>query len=60
MRVRCLGEDGWVVTKPEGSFYMLVEAPGTEDDLLDALFEEGGLALGGSVMNIPGWIRLHP
>jgi len=54
---------GWNVVKPEGTFYMLVQVPNDlfedEDDLVQLLAkEERVLVLHGSVMDIPGWIRL--
>ena len=54
---------GWNAIKPAGSFYMLVQVPEelftSEDDLVNALAEEERvLVLHGSIMDIPGWIRL--
>ena len=56
-----LTDIGWIVTKPEGSFYMLVQVPEmfeSETDLLHALREENVFAVPGSIMDIPGHIRL--
>jgi aspartate aminotransferase len=58
-----LTEQGWNAIKPGGSFYMLVQVPqdmfASEDDLVNALAEEERvLVLHGSIMEIPGWIRL--
>ena len=56
-----LTEDGWTVTKPEGSFYMLIQVPDVfddEEDLLTALREENVFAVPGTIMDIAGWIRI--
>lgn len=56
-----LVEQGWLLHKPAGAFYMLVKVPkGIADDeaLVDILAEHNVLTMPGSMSNIPGWIRL--
>jgi len=50
---------GYEVTEPEGTFYLLVRSP-IEDDLTfaDALADENVLVLPGTVVELPGWVRV--
>lgn len=53
---------GWNLIKPQGSFYMLVQVPpglfSSDEELATALLGERVIALPGSMMDIPGWVRL--
>ncbi len=56
-----LTADGWVVRKPEGTFYMLLKVPhGIADDeeLAEMLAERGVMTMPTSVSHLPGWIRI--
>jgi aspartate aminotransferase len=50
---------GYETTTPEGTFYLLVRSP-IEDDLAyaDRLSEENVLVLPGTVVELPGWLRV--
>jgi aspartate aminotransferase len=54
-----LREIGYQATKPEGTFYMLARSP-LDDDLAftDMLNSHGVLVLPGSVVELPGWMRI--
>ncbi len=57
--VPALREMGYEVTRPDGTFYLMVRAP-VDDDLAftDRLAEIGALVLPGSIVECPGWFRV--
>lgn len=54
-----LREQGYELTKPEGTFYMLVRSP-LEDDMafIELLAEKDVFCLPGSVFEMPGYFRI--
>jgi aspartate aminotransferase len=57
--VPALRELGYRTTMPEGTFYVMVQAPTGDDEAFAArLAELGVLVLPGSVVEVPGWFRL--
>lgn len=57
--VAALREMGYRTTMPEGTFYVMVQAPIPNDEAFAArLAELGVLVLPGSVVEVPGWFRL--
>ena len=54
-----LREAGYPTTMPEGTFYVMAQAP-TDDDEAFAhrLADHGVLVLPGSVVEVPGWFRI--
>jgi aspartate aminotransferase len=57
--VSALGEMGYEVVKPEGTFYVMVRSP-MPDDLafMNQLAEERVFVLPGRMFEIPGWFRV--
>lgn len=57
--VGALREMGYQTTNPEGTFYILVRCP-TEDDhaFADRLAAEDVLVLPGTIVELPGWVRI--
>ena len=57
--VGALGAMGYETTTPEGTFYLLVRSP-IEDDLAfsERLSDENVLVLPGTVVELPGWLRV--
>ena len=57
--VAALREIGYATTNPEGTFYVMAQAP-TEDDMAfgELLAEHGVLVLPGTVVEAPGWFRI--
>ena len=50
---------GYEVTKPEGTFYLMVRSPDADDlAFTDRLAELGALVLPGSIVECPGWFRI--
>jgi aspartate aminotransferase len=49
---------GYEVTNPEATFYVLVRGRLGEDALVDALADHDTFVLPGSIVELPGWIRL--
>jgi aspartate aminotransferase len=50
---------GYEVTRPEGTFYLMVRSPDPDDlAFADRLAEMGALVLPGSIVECPGWFRL--
>jgi aspartate aminotransferase len=50
---------GYRTTMPEGTFYVMVQAPVDDDEAFSArLAERGVLVLPGSVVEVPGWLRI--
>jgi aspartate aminotransferase len=50
---------GYQTTMPEGTFYVMVQAPSPDDEAFaNRLAELGVLVLPGSVVEVPGWFRL--
>jgi aspartate aminotransferase len=60
--VPALRELGFETTLPEGTFYVLVKAParmdGDDAKLVDALAAHDTFVLPGSLVELPGWVRL--
>jgi aspartate aminotransferase len=57
--VAALQSMGYEVTKPEGTFYLLVRSPDPDDiAFTDRLAELGALVLPGSIVECPGWFRI--
>lgn len=57
--VPALREMGYEVTKPEGTFYLMVRSPDPDDLAFCArLAELGALVLPGSIVESPGWFRI--
>jgi aspartate aminotransferase len=57
--VPALREMGYETTMPEGTFYVLARAPIDDDDAFAAtLADHGVLVLPGSVVEVPGWMRI--
>ena len=57
--VAALGDMGYATTNPEGTFYVLAQAP-IDDDMVfgGILADHGVLVLPGSVVEAPGWFRI--
>ena len=57
--VGALRDQGYETTMPEGTFYVMVRAP-IEDDVAFAerLAADGVLVLPGTVVEVPGWMRI--
>ena len=57
--VGALREMGYETTNPEGTFYVLAQAP-IDDDMAfgELLAEHGVLVLPGTVVEAPGWFRI--
>ena len=57
--VPALREIGYETTMPEGTFYVLARAPIEDDEAFTAtLADHGVLVLPGSVVEVPGWLRI--
>ena len=57
--VPALAEMGYEVTRPEGTFYLLVKSPNPDDVAFTAhLASLGALVLPGTVVECPGWFRI--
>jgi aspartate aminotransferase len=50
---------GYATTNPEGTFYVMAQAP-IEDDMAfgELLADHGVLVLPGTVVEAPGWLRI--
>jgi aspartate aminotransferase len=57
--VAALREMGYATTNPEGTFYVMAQAP-IEDDMAfgELLADHGVLVLPGTVVEAPGWFRI--
>src|SRR5207249_5116273 len=57
--VHALRDMGYATTNPEGTFYVLAQAP-IDDDMAygELLAEHGVLVLPGTVVEAPGWFRI--
>jgi aspartate aminotransferase len=57
--VGALREMGYATTNPEGTFYVMAQAP-IEDDMVfgELLADHGVLVLPGTVVEAPGWFRI--
>lgn len=50
---------GYEVTRPEGTFYIMVRSPDPDDlAFADRLAELGALVLPGTIVECPGWFRI--
>jgi aspartate aminotransferase len=57
--VPALRELGYEVTRPEGTFYLMVRSPDPDDlAFTDRLAELGALVLPGTIVEKPGWFRV--
>jgi aspartate aminotransferase len=57
--VPALREMGYEVTKPEGTFYLMVRSPNPDDMAFSSrLAELGALVLPGTIVESPGWFRI--
>jgi aspartate aminotransferase len=57
--VPALREIGYEVTKPEGTFYLMVRSPDPDDMAFSSrLAELGALVLPGTIVESPGWFRI--
>lgn len=57
--VPALRDMGYEVTKPEGTFYLMVRSPDPDDlAFTSRLAELGALVLPGSIVECPGWFRI--
>ncbi len=57
--VPALREMGYEVTKPEGTFYVMVRSPDPDDRAFSSrLAEHGALVLPGTIVESPGWFRI--
>jgi aspartate aminotransferase len=57
--VPALREMGYETTMPEGTFYVMARAPMDDDDAFAAMLADHGvLVLPGSVVEVPGWMRI--
>lgn len=57
--VPALTEMGYEVTRPEGTFYLMVRSPDPDDMAFTArLAELGALVLPGAIVESPGWFRI--
>jgi aspartate aminotransferase len=57
--VRALRDMGYATTNPEGTFYVMAQAP-IDDDMAfgEQLADHGVLVLPGTVVEAPGWFRI--
>lgn len=56
---RALSAVGYELIKPEGTFYLLVRAPGGDDEAFtERLAENDTFVLPGDIVELPGWVRL--
>jgi aspartate aminotransferase len=57
--VPALSDMGYEVTRPEGTFYLMVRSPDPDDMAFTArLAELGALVLPGAIVESPGWFRI--
>jgi aspartate aminotransferase len=57
--VPALTEMGYEVTRPEGTFYLMVRSPDPDDIAFTArLADLGALVLPGAIVESPGWFRI--
>ena len=57
--VLALREMGYEVTRPEGTFYLMLRSPDPNDlAFSDRLAELGALVLPGTIVECPGWFRI--
>jgi aspartate aminotransferase len=57
--VGALRSMGYETTKPQGTFYLLVRAPNGDDAaFVDRLADRDVFVLPGSIVELPGWIRV--
>jgi aspartate aminotransferase len=57
--VPALREMGYETTMPEGTFYVMARAPIEDDERFAAtLADHGVLVLPGSIVEVPGWMRI--
>jgi aspartate aminotransferase len=57
--VPALREMGYEVTRPEGTFYLMVRSPDPDDLAFSArLADLGALVLPGTIVESPGWFRI--
>jgi aspartate aminotransferase len=57
--VPALAEMGYEVTRPEGTFYLMVRSPDPDDLAFTArLAKLGALVLPGTIVECPGWFRI--
>lgn len=57
--VPALREMGYEVTRPEGTFYLMVRSPDPDDLAFTArLADHGALVLPGTIVECPGWFRI--
>jgi aspartate aminotransferase len=57
--VPALREIGYEVTKPEGTFYLMVRSPDPDDIAFSSrLASLGALVLPGTIVESPGWFRI--
>ncbi|HYJ60515.1 MAG TPA: aminotransferase class I/II-fold pyridoxal phosphate-dependent enzyme [Actinomycetota bacterium] len=57
--VSSLGEQGYELIEPEGTFYILVRSPDPDDEAFCArLREHGVFVLPGATFEMPGWFRI--
>ena len=57
--VTALREMGYEVTRPEGTFYLMVRSPDPDDIAFTArLAELHTLVLPGTIVESPGWFRI--
>jgi aspartate aminotransferase len=57
--VPALRDMGYEVTKPEGTFYIMVRSPDPDDLAFSSrLAELGALVLPGAIVESPGWFRI--
>jgi aspartate aminotransferase len=57
--VPALSELGYEVTRPEGTFYLMVRSPDPDDlAFTNRLAELGALVLPGGIVECPGWFRI--
>ncbi len=57
--VPALTDLGYEVTRPEGTFYLMVRSPDADDmAFTERLAEHGALVLPGAIVETPGWFRI--
>jgi aspartate aminotransferase len=57
--VAALRDSGYPTTMPEGTFYVMAQAPIADDEAFaHQLADHGVLVLPGSVVEVPGWFRI--
>jgi aspartate aminotransferase len=50
---------GYEVTRPAGTFYVLVRSPVADDAVfVDRLADQDTFVLPGSLVELPGWVRI--